>query len=107
MIGQGCDNNFPEFVEFKPGESRVYTTTLAKSLEFDYHCDGCTGFPRLETTKLGLIIVDDIFGRKPPVNYFFAMEDKSAWKIVWSNPLYLLTESEAHPKPLQFGIYQK
>lgn len=40
-------------------------------------------------------------------NYFLAMEDKSVWKIVWSNSLYLLTENEAHPKLLEFGIYGK
>jgi len=34
------------------------------------------------------------------------MEDKNTWTMVWSNALYLLTESEAHPKPLQFGINQ-
>lgn len=107
FTGQNCDHNFPQLVEFKPGESRTYTTTLAKSLRFDYKCDGCTGFDEVETTKLGLIIIDDIFRRKPFVNYFIAMEDKSAWTIVWSNPLYLLTEEEAHPKPLIFEIDQK
>lgn len=107
IVGQECDNNFPDLVEFKPGESSVFTATLAKSMKFDYKCEGCTGFPEVETTKLGLIIINDIFRRKPFVNYFLAMGDKSAWKIVWSNSLYLLTENEAHPKPLQFGVYQK
>ena len=106
FVGRGCDNNFPATVKLKPGESRIYTTTLKKSMEFDYKGDGCTGFPRVETTKLGLIIIDDSSSRTL-FDYFIAMEDKSAWKIVWSNPLYLLTEDEAHPKPLQFGIYQK
>lgn len=105
--GQGCDNNFPTLVEFKPGESKVFTTTLAKSIKFDFPCKGCAPFPPVETTKLGLIIIDDVFGRKPEkTNYFLAMEDKSTWTIVWSNALYLLTESEAHPKPLQFGVNQ-
>jgi hypothetical protein len=106
--GQNCDSNYPDHVEFKPGESKVYRTTLIKSMGVNYHCKGCTGFARIETTKLGLIIYDDVFGRKRPfVNYFLAMQDKSAWKIVWSNPLYLLTEDEAHPKPVEVGIYQK
>jgi hypothetical protein len=107
LIGEECDNNFPHIVEFKAGESKSFKTTLAKSMKLNYKCDGCTGFPQVETTKLGLIIVDDIFRRKPFNNYFLAMEDKSVWKIVWSNSLYLLTEDEAHPKPLEFGIYQK
>jgi hypothetical protein len=105
--GQNCDNNFPTLVELKPNENKVYTLTLIKSMELYYKCDGCTGFPQVETTKLGLIIIDDIFRRKPFENYFLSIEDKSKWKIVWSNPLYLLTEDEAHPKPLEFGVYQK
>jgi hypothetical protein len=107
LLGEECDNNFPHTVEFKPGEFKVFPVTLVKSMEFDYHCDGCTGFPQVETTKLGLILINNLFGRKPFENYFLAMEDKSKWKIVWSNPLYLLTENEVHPKPLEFGVYQK
>lgn len=107
LLGEECDSNFPSLVEFRPGESRSYRVTLIKSMKLNYKCDGCTGFPQVETTKLGLIIVDDIFRRNASNNYFLAMEDKSAWKIVWSNSLYLLTEDEAHPKPLEFGIYQK
>lgn len=105
--GQECDSNFPTTVEFKPNESKVYALTLIKSMDLYYKCDGCTGFPQVETTKLGLIIIDDVFRRKPFENYFLSMEDKSKWKLVWSNPLYLLTEDEAFPKPLEFGIYQK
>jgi hypothetical protein len=108
LAGQECDNNFPTLVEFKPGESKVYTTTLIKSIKFDYPCDGCTGFPPVEATKLGLIIINDVFNRKPErMNYFLGMGDKSTWTIVWSNALYLLTESEAHPKPLEFSVHQK
>ncbi len=105
--GQNCDHNVAEGVEFKPGESKVYAVTLGKSIELDYTCKGCAPFPPVETTKLGLIIIGDVFRRKPFVNYYLGMEDKSEWNIVWSNPLYLLTEKQAHPKPLQFGVYQK
>jgi hypothetical protein len=108
IIGEGCDNNFPIRVKFKPGESKVYKTTLSKSLKLDYPCNGCAPFPPVETTRLGLIVLNDPFGRKAEtVDYLWGMEDKSTWTMVWSNPLYLLTESQAHPKPLQFGIYQK
>jgi hypothetical protein len=34
------------------------------------------------------------------------MEDESRWKMVWSNPLYLLTEKEANPDPVQISIFQ-
>jgi hypothetical protein len=103
----GCDSNFPTSIEFKPGEEKVFKTTLTKSKDLYYKCEGCTGFPQVETTKLGLILINDIFRRKPFENYFLAIEDKSKWKIVWSNPLYLLTQDEAHPKPLEFEVYQK
>ncbi len=106
--GEDCDSNFPTDVEFKPGEGKVYKTTLIKSIKLDYPCKGCAPFPPVETTRLGLIILNDPFGRKAKtVNYFLGMEDKSTWTMVWSNPLFLLTESQAHPKPLEFGVYQK
>lgn len=108
LQGEECDSNFPIGVQFKPGESKIYTTRLIQSIKLNYPCKGCAPFPPVETTRLGLIILNDVFGRKPErVNYFSGMEDKSTWTMVWSNALYLLTESEAHPKPLEFGIYQK
>lgn len=91
IYGQDCPKNVPEIVEIKPGERKHYNTTLIKSIKFDYPCRGCIYGSQVETTKLGLIIVDDIF--KPKLDAFFdydlAMEDKSIWKIIWSNPLYL------------------
>ncbi|MFN8291884.1 MAG: hypothetical protein U0U70_16620 [Chitinophagaceae bacterium] len=106
--GENCDNNFAIDVDFKPGESKTYTTRLIQSIKLDYPCKGCAPFAPVETTKLGLIVLNDPFGgRTERINYYLGMEDKSTWTMVWSNPLYLLTESEAHPKPLEFGIYQK
>ena len=99
--GHECDSNFPTLVEFKPGESKTYTNTLTKSIKFDYPCQNCIYGPQVETTKLGLIIIDDAIG------YDRTMEDKSKWKIVWSNPLYLLTKNESSPKPVEIPVYQK
>jgi hypothetical protein len=107
LRGEQCDNNFPSLVQFKPGESKSYKGILTKSMKLTYKCGDCTGFPIVETTKLGLIIVDDIFRRTPSNNYFLAMEDKSVWKIVWSNSLYLLTKDEAYTKSLDFGVYHR
>ena len=105
--GHECDSNFPALVEFKPGESKTYTNTLTKSIKFDYPCENCIYGQQVETTKLGLIIIDDIFNcTLGMLSYDNAMEDKSKWKIVWSNSLYLLTVNEAHPKPLQIPVYQ-
>ena len=105
--GHECARNFPTLVEFKPGESKVYTSTLIKSIKFDYPCENCIYGTQVETTKLGLIIIDDIFNRKlDMLGYNNGMEDKSKWKMVWSNPLYLLTKDESSPKPVEIPVYQ-
>lgn len=77
LPGAECDSNFPEAVEFKPGESKTYKTTLRKSMKFDYRSQRLGNWPEVEVTKLGLILVKDLFGRDPGVNYFLAMDDKS------------------------------
>jgi hypothetical protein len=90
-----CTRDFPELVKFDPKESRVYNITLRKSIKFDYPCRNCIHGPEVASTKLGLILIDDIY--KPGLDfqkYLLAMEDKSLWKIVWSNPLFLLTKNE-------------
>ncbi len=104
----GCDKNIPEIIKLSPGESKVYKTTLIKSIKFTNPCTNCIYGPQVETTKLGLILVDDLFN--PKLDYFFgynlAMEDESVWKMVWSNPLYLLTKEEAFPIPKEIPVYQ-
>lgn len=84
-------------MKFKPNESRTYKTTLMKSVKFENPCDNCIYGRQVETTKLGLIIIDDVYKPKlkPFLGYNLAMEDKSVWKIVWSNSLSLLTKTEA------------
>ena len=105
--GHECDNNFPTLVEFKPGESKVFTNTLVKPIKFDYTCENCIYVPHVETTKIGVKIIDYISVHSLNViNYISAMEDKSKWKIVWSNPLYLLAGNELSPKPIEIAISQ-
>jgi len=90
--GWGCDSNYPEIVEFKPGESKVYNATLNRSIKFDYPCAGCVYGKQVPTTKLGLVLLQDpyIRGQYEMFDYNVLMDDKSIQKIVWSNPLYLL-----------------
>jgi hypothetical protein len=106
--GRDIDHNFPILIEIKPGNSKIYQATLVKSIKFDFPCLNCIYGKQVETTKLGLVIIDDIY--KPQLDGFFgydlAMEDESRWKMVWSNPLYLLTEKEANPDPVQISIFQ-
>lgn len=89
--GHGCDGNYPILVKFKPGEAKEYKFTLARSIKFDYPCEHCIYGTQVETTKLGLIIIDNIFENKLHVlDYDIAMGDKSLWRIIWSNSLQLL-----------------
>jgi hypothetical protein len=97
--GEECDHNFPSLKTLKPGESKMYQCTLIKSLQFDYPCEGCDPYREPAATKLGLIIIDDVFKSKnSDFDYDLAMRDKSKWTIIWSNPLFLLTETGIHPK---------
>jgi hypothetical protein len=106
LYGVECSANFPKLVKFDPGESRTYRNTLIKSIKFDYPCANCIYGAQVETTKLGLIIVDDIFNPAlRMMDYSLAMADRSSWKMVWSNSLYLLTENEARPEPAQIPLF--
>jgi len=101
MRGWGCDHNFSSPVGFKAGESKVYKMTLDKSIKFDYPGDDIYGYQVL-TTKLGLIVTK-VTTYKSKLNIFtqdvFTPVDRSAWRIVWSNPLYLFGE-QFKPKPI-------
>jgi hypothetical protein len=100
MHGQQCDSNYPIQVKFQPGESKSYKLKLLKSIKFDYPCRHCVYGQQVESTKLGLIIVDNIFDNKfKGDDYELAMEDKSRWTIIWSNSLQLLGK-QPQPKTL-------
>lgn len=105
MRGWGCDHNFPDFVGFKAGESKVFKITLDKSIKFDYP-GGNVYFPEELTTKLGLIVTKVTYEPKP---YIFTQDpftpiDRSSWSIIWSNPLYLFGEQL---QPKQYPVYKK
>jgi hypothetical protein len=89
--GHDCDKNIPTIVEIKPSETKTYNTTLVKSIKFDYSPQYCVYGKQVETTKLGLIIINDLFLKNiTSFDYDLLMEDMSKWTIIWSNPLYLL-----------------
>jgi hypothetical protein len=106
ISGKNCDHNFETIIKFKPGQSRTYRTTLLKSIKFDYAPENTIYGPQVETTKLGLIIISDIFKEDAfkTLDYSAAMQDKSKWQIVWSNPLYLLGKQ---PAPKVFHLDKK
>ena len=105
---QQCDNNSELPIHFGPGESKFYTETFRKDMFFDYHKSGIPYGPQVKDTKLGLIIVNDIFTGHfvNGLSYYTAMADKSVWKIIWSNALHLLTEKEASGEPIEIGVYK-
>jgi len=62
--GRDCDKNIPNLVEIKPGERKLYNTTLIKSINFDYPYKYCVYGKQVETTKFGLIVIGDLFKRE-------------------------------------------
>jgi len=91
--GHTCLKNTPQLIHISVGETKKYSLTLMKSIRFDYPCTNCVLGKQVEETKIGLIIIDDIF--KPTLHmwdYLITMEDKSKWQVVWSDSLYLLAK---------------
>ncbi len=84
-----CFSNYPMLVEIKPGESKIYKPTLIKPIKFDYG-----NGRQVEATRLGLIIIDNMFKPNAGIDYDVYMADKSKWRIIWSNALYLLEKEK-------------
>ncbi len=100
--GWDCDANRPSPFKFKSGETKTFKATLEKSIKFDYPCQNCIyGYQEL-TTRLGLIVTHVRYIPKLVMSTknVFAPIDKSAWRIIWSNPLYLFGE-QFHPEPIR------
>jgi hypothetical protein len=92
--GHVCSKNVPTLIQLDPGQAKVYKATLMRSFSFSY-----VSGPQVATTKIGLVIIDDIFN--PGLHrfdYYAAMQDKSRWQIVWSNALYLLPNATGNGK---------
>ncbi len=102
FAGHDCDKNIPTIVEIKPGGNKKYNTTLVKSIKFDYPCKNCIYGRQVEETKLGLILISDI-AKQDYIDYTLSMEDRSKWKIIWSNSLSLLGKQ---PEPKTINIYK-
>jgi hypothetical protein len=100
----GCNKNNPQRIEIKAGKSREYNTTIKKSIKFDNPCKGCIYGKQVETTKLGLIVINDP-SKEEYIEYTTYVTDKSKWEIYWSNPLYLLTPNELNPTPMTIPVY--
>ena len=102
--GWSCDGNSPYAFKFKGGETKTFQATLEKSIKFDYPCRHCIYGYQTLTTKLGLIVTDVRF--IPKLNMLsistqnvFEPVDRSMWKFIWSDPLYLFGK-QFEPKPI-------
>jgi len=78
-----CDANSPLPIPFKGGESKMIKATLLRLIKGND--------PEVLTTKLGLIITDSVIlnSKLNLIPYDGTATDKSKWRIVWSNPLYI------------------
>jgi len=96
---QVCLHNRIQQVKLLHGETHTYKAVLVKSIKFDYPCQNCIYGPQVEATRLGLIVVNDVFKNQlNMLTWHIAMEDKSLWQVVWSNPLYLLGKGQDRAK---------
>ena len=87
--GWGCDKNIPQQNRIKPLGIVPLSATLIKDIKFDYPGNSVYGYG-VETTRVGLIVLNDIsIDEFDHFEYNISMEDKSKWKIIWSNPLHL------------------
>jgi hypothetical protein len=100
-----CDKNFPKQIKIEPGKSRIYHAQLTKSIKFDNPCEGCVYGKQVEATKLGLIVINDVY-KSEFVDYVVLMNDKSTWATYWSNPLFLLMPKELDPDPITIPVYK-
>ncbi len=91
LLPNAINHNYPHQIKIKPHDSILIKTTLVRNIEYDNPCKGCVGCfadqGHVQTTKIGLIFIDS--SCKSDEEYDNCMNDKSRWKIVWSNSLNL------------------
>lgn len=88
----GCDSNIPELKKIESKSKITINGTIRKNLKFDYPAKNSIYGEQVKLTKVGLIIIGDIYkpNRKDFSDYFLYMEDKSKQKLIWSNGINLL-----------------
>lgn len=83
---QGCDLNSPFLYDIGPNSKLSYNGTYVKQIKFDYPDNVSIYGRQVELTKIGLILIDDIF--EPKVSWFEygeAKDDLSTHRVIWSN----------------------
>jgi hypothetical protein len=96
---RGCDSNFPIREKIKSKSKITFNGTVRKNLKFDYPNENSVYGKQIELTKVGLIIIDDFYKpNREMVNYSLNMEDKSKYKLIWSNGINLFRENNRNQK---------
>lgn len=98
---QGCDSNFALPEKIKSKSKITFNGTVRKDLKFDYPDENSVYGDQVELTKVGLILIDDIYEpNRKTFDYFLMMHDKSKHQFIWSNGINLLTENKKDKKNL-------
>lgn len=95
---KGCDSNFPILEKIKSKSKITFSGTLRKNLKFDYPDENSVYGAQVELTRVGLVIIDDIYKPNQTLDYFLNMEDKSKHKLIWSNGINLLRKNNQDQK---------
>ncbi len=91
----GCDQNLPILNKLEPNSTMVYRGTISKSIKFNYPCDDCSYRNQVRSTKIGLVLIDNISDLNLRyVDYLARIEDKSMQSIIWSSGIDLLGKQE-------------
>ncbi|WP_312076259.1 hypothetical protein [Chryseobacterium sp.] len=90
----GCDSNIPELRKIESNSKITLNGFMRKSLKFDYPVKNTVYGEQVQLTKVGLIVVDDIYKYKYKdfSEYDLFMEDKSKQNLIWSNGINLLKD---------------
>ena len=90
----GCDKNIPELKKIESNSNLTINGTVRRKLKFDYPNENSVYGRQVELTKVGLIIIDDIYepSREGWLDYFVNIDDKSKYKFIWSNGINLLKD---------------
>ena len=82
-----CLKNFPELVKIAPNENKTYKTTLVKSIKFEHPEAGLNFGQQVQTTRLGLILIDDVY--KPKLIPHHVMTSPCRTKVAgkWSGAI--------------------
>lgn len=93
-----CDSNFPVLIALKPGDSKIFKTTICFQPQYTYTYLRIVERRKMAATKLGFIIIGDFYKddysllwrENAHSLYDYGKEKKNQKAIIWSNSLNFL-----------------